>query len=330
MSTLPSSSPSASPSSSNLESGSHTNTGAIAGGVVGGVVGAILLAALLAMLFICLRKRRRTNTAPEMAHQTNYPATTGAASYGGATQYGAQPSESNYDTRGYPASVNTAASPFGAAAANYEEQPSYAPTQATASEIAPPVAAAGLAGTGAGAAAARRPSVAQRRGTITRTNEPQSPSERAAAADEVVGMHPSPPQSPVYTQAYEQPPAPVSPPRAAAFDRTSYDQGSYDRPHSNVYDQDDPSVWPSSYMDSWVGGENPYSAAGVSHAGHGAEDPPPPTAFHMRPGQTVPTGASSMSPVGAFTQPFSATNGSTTAAQRSTRAARDAAARSIR
>lgn len=275
---------------------------------MGGVVGLILLATALALLFFCLRKRRKPTPA--------YAGAGGAA--GAPSAYASRPPPSNYNAGSSP--MNTSAStPFGNAAANYEEAPAPPITHSVVPDAAPAAAGAGMAGmagTGAGAAAARRSAAPPRRVASTRSGMERSASNTnmAAAADEVVGVGSSSPGRGGYS-AYD---SPVS----------SRHRGSQDVPQQGLYQHGDPTVWPSSYMDGWIAGENPYAAAGV---GHGyADDPPPPTAFHMRPGQTLP-GGTNLSPVGAFTQqPYSGSSGSTGAAQRSSRATQDFSSRSMR
>lgn len=271
------------------DSGSSSHTGAIAGGVVGGVVGLIVVATIVALLFMGARKKRRNQMAPEMAQQTHYD-------YPPSSMY-ASPS-------------NPSPSPFGSAAANYHEPSAM---HSVVPDVAPPVAAAGLAGTGAGAAAVTRRSGATRQ----RSGASRMPPERglssdhmAAAADEAIGVSASSPVRSTHSPTYESPMS--SPPRRRVSQETRPDV----RP--DVYQQADPNMWPSSYMDGWIAGENPYAAAGVSHL---TDDPPPPTAFHMRPANAS-AGGSALSPVGAFIhQPtFADTHGSTNAAQRQSRA----------
>ena len=260
--------------------------------MVGGVVGLIVVATIVALLFMGARKKRRNQMAPEMAQQTHY----------------------DYPSSMYASPSNPPpSSPFGAAAANYHEAPAM---HSVVPDVAPPAAAAGLAGTGAGAAAVTRRSGATRQRSGASRAAPLAPERgtsgdhMAAAADEAIGVSASSPVRSTHSPAYE---SPMSSPQRR---RLSQEARTEARP--DVYQQADPNMWPSSYMDGWIAGENPYAAAGVSHH---TDDPPPPTAFHMRPANAS-AGGSALSPVGAFThQPtFADTHGSTNAAQRQSRA----------
>ena len=114
------------------------------------------------------------------------------------------------------------------------------------------------------------------------------------AADNVVGMSgpatrpPRPPRPPRSTADAQQMPAAAPTPawrRSAAASQTP-----------GAYYEADPDLLTTTYEDTWASADSPYGRAGVGRVTD--DDPPPPRAVHMQPGQVY----TNVSPLGAFTQ----------------------------
>ncbi|KAL4400381.1 hypothetical protein ACI68E_003298 [Malassezia pachydermatis] len=259
--------------------GGGTNTGAIVGGVVGGVVGFLAVVALLGLLFWLWRRKRRNAAKDPYNRPMDY----------------VHNSPSDYD--GYGQTVTRSnMSGFDDTAANYAELPASSPIPG-----APPVSS-GVAGMGTGAAVAGGAAAATRRHSSSNAApvrahstsragvQPPTTSTLASTADEMVGIPSAPPPPPRKTSQRRR--SPPAPPVGAAGRRHS---GGTNQTQSTEYVDVDPTSWPTS--DTWVeANDSPYARAGVGHSND--DEPPPPMAFHMRPGQIV----SNASPVGAFTE----------------------------
>lgn len=174
------------------------------------------------------------------------------------------------------------------------------PATTVAPTTVPPVA--GLAGVGGGNAAVERASAAH--------------ASTSEAADEVVGMAPG--STATASREARRTRSPTQPsPATMASHRMSNGASTM---RSSGYADAEPGMWPTT--DVWAtASDGPYARAGVnSHTAD--EEPAPPTAFHMRPGQLV----ENASPLGAFSQPYqqsSSTRAQQTAPLRSARVVRE-------
>lgn len=275
--------------------------------MVGGVVGLAVVIALAALLAWYLRRKRRSAapTAAEPTETTEFP--TGYDDYGpqggGSTDvvhrpvyYDApapvsEPPEPAGGTQGLLATGAGAGVAGAAAAAPASSSTSWPATSAPGSVpgTAPPVSA---------------PS-APARANVSRNI---SSGRLQKAADEEVGMRPQTStrvsrQAPVAASATDTQSTPqrtTTRPRVSQAHATSPTQGVQRTSggattHATEYYMPDNQMLSATYEDAWTSTDSPYGRAGVGRVME--EDPPPPRAVHMQPGQVY----THASPLGAFT-----------------------------
>ena len=261
---------------------------------MGGVVGLLLVLGLIGLLFWLLRRKRKNTEskfvdAPSTQDFPREYDNVGSAAYGQGAQFyqdaplppsHSSPSYSARDFATVPISSMPSIPPGTAA-----------PTAASAAAAVPVTASAATPSRSAVIPPTSLPTSA---GAAAPAPAPYPASHTRGAADNVVGMSgpatrpPRPPRPPRSTADAQQMPAAAPTPgwrRSAAASQTP-----------GAYYEADPDLLTTTYEDTWASADSPYGRAGVGRVTD--DDPPPPRAVHMQPGQVY----TNVSPLGAFTQ----------------------------